>query len=167
MTRGHAGRATWGKLLMRQLLTGCVLLLTAGAAAGQIMECIDAKGSKTMAQFCPSGTVKENQLTKGGTGSSSAGAPAAKSVAERDVDFKKRTLERQEADAKAAKEASDAKDKERNCQDALSQLRSLQEGQRIARTDPKTGERSFLEDKDRPGEIANARRSVDQWCNKK
>ena len=152
---------------MKQLLTGCVLLLMAGAAAGQIMECIDAKGNKTMAQFCPPGTVKENRLSKSGTGASSSGAPAAKSLADRDAEFKKRTLERQEAEKKAAKEKEDAKDNERNCLDARAQLRALQEGQRISRTDPKTGERSFLEDKDRPGEVALAQRSVDQWCNKK
>ena len=152
---------------MRQLLTGCALLLAAGAATAQIMECIDAKGAKTMAQFCPPGTVKENQLTKGGTGAAPSSGPAAKSVAERDAEFKKRTLERQEAEGKAAKEKSDAKDNERNCLDARSQLRALQEGQRISRTDPKTGERLFLEDKDRPGEIATAQKSVDQWCNKK
>ncbi len=152
---------------MKRLLTGCLLLLTAGAATGQIMECIDAKGGKTMAQFCPPGTVKENQLTKGGTGAASSGGPAAKSVAERDAEFKKRSLERQEADGKAAKEKSDASDSERNCLNARAQLRTLQEGQRISRTDPKTGERSYLEDKDRPGEIAIAQRSVDQWCNKK
>ena len=153
---------------MRQLLTGCALLLAAGAATAQIMECIDAKGAKTMAQFCPPGTVKENQLTKGGTGAGGpSSGPAAKSVAERDAEFKKRTLERQDAEGKAAKEKSDAKDNERNCTDARSQLRALQEGQRISRTDPKTGERSYLEDKDRPGEIATAQKSVEQWCNKK
>ena len=127
---------------MKQLLTGCVLLLAAGAAAGQIMECIDAKGSKTMAQFCPPGTVKENKLTKGGTGSATSSGPASKSVAERDAEFKKRTLERQEAEGKATKEKSDAKDYERNCANARAQLRTLEEGQRISRTAPVTGERT-------------------------
>ena len=98
---------------MRQLLSGCVLLLAAGAAAGQVMECYDAKGTKTIAQFCPPGTVKENQLRKGGASpapaaGSSAPAPA-KSLAERDADFKKRALERQEAEKKDEKAQADAK----------------------------------------------------------
>jgi hypothetical protein len=156
---------------MRRLLTGCALLLAAGAAAGQVMECFDAKGTKTIAQFCPPGTVKENKLMKGGAGPGpAAGAGAAapgKTLAERDAEFKKRVLERQEAETKSAKEKSDAKDTERNCLDARAQLRALQDGQRISRTDPKTGERIVLEDKDRPNEIATAQRSVDQWCNKK
>lgn len=152
---------------MKRLLTACVLMATAGMAAGQVMECIDAKGSKTIAQFCPPGTVKENRLMKGGTAPAATGSGATKSLAERDAEFKKRALERQEAETKANKEKSDAQAAERNCLEARSQLRSLQDGQRISRVDPKTGERSFLEDKDRPGEIASAQKAVDQWCNKK
>jgi hypothetical protein len=156
---------------MRQILTGVALLLAAGAAAGQVMECFDAKGVKTIAQFCPPGTVRENKMMKGGAGpgpTSGAGSAAApKSMAERDADFKKRALEREEAEKKDAKTQADTKESERNCLDARSQLRALQDGQRIARTDPKTGERIVLEDKDRPGEIAAAQKSVDSWCTKK
>jgi len=149
---------------------GCALMLLAGAAAGQIMECVDAKGNKEYAQTCPPGTVKETKLMKSGAGAASSGAgsaaPAGKSLAEREAEFKKRNLERQEAEAKAAKQQAESKDSERACNDARAQLRSLQEGQRIARVDPNTGERSFLEDKDRPGEIANAQKAVDNWCKK-
>ena len=60
-----------------------------------------------------------------------------------------------------------SKDAERNCFDARSQLRALQDGQRISRTDPRTGERIVLDDKDRPAEIATAQKNVDNWCNRK
>ena len=155
---------------MKQILMGGLLLLVAGTAAGQVMECFDAKGTKTIAQFCPPGTVKENKLMKGGGTAPAAGASSAapaKSFAERDADFKKRALERQDAEKKDAKEQADAKESERGCLEARGQLRGLQEGQRISRNDPKTGERIVLEDKDRPAEIAAAQKSVDQWCNKK
>ena len=88
-------------------------------------------------------------------------------MSDRDAEFKKRTQDRQEAEAKAAKEKSDSRESEKNCLDARAQLRALQDGQRIARTDPETGERVVLEDNDRPAEIAAAQKSVDQWCNKK
>jgi hypothetical protein len=156
---------------MRQVLTGCVALLLAGTAAGQIMECIDAKGNKTITQFCPPGTVKETQLMRSGAGASSGGsaAPAAatKSIAEREAEFRKRPLERQEAEAKADKEKNEARDTERNCNDARAQLRAMQDGGRVARTNPDTGERTFIDDKDRPAEIANAQKAVDNWCKKK
>ena len=44
---------------MRHLTAALAALLFTTGALGQIMECIDAKGAKTMAQFCPPGTVKE------------------------------------------------------------------------------------------------------------
>jgi hypothetical protein len=155
---------------MKRLLTGCAAMLVAGAAFGQILECVDAKGNKEYAQTCPPGTVKETKLMKGGTGASSprtgASAPAAKSLAERDAEFRKRNMERQEAEAKAEKTKAESKDAERNCNNARSQLKGLQEGLRIARIDPNTGARSYLSDEDRAAEIANAQKAVDSWCNK-
>ena len=95
---------------MKHLTTATALFLLASGAFGQIVECIDAKGAKTMAQFCPPGTVKEikrSTATNGGGGSAST--PAPKSLAEQDAAFKKRAMERQEADAKGEKEKADAK----------------------------------------------------------
>jgi hypothetical protein len=145
----------------------CIALLIAGSAAAQIFECIDAKGNKTIAQFCPPGTVKETKLMKSGAGASPAtSAPAAKTTAEKEVDFRKRTLERQDSEAKSDKEKGDAKVAEQNCLDARAQLRQLEDGMRIMRSDPVTGERSYLQDADRPAEVAKARQAVDNWCKK-
>ncbi len=155
---------------MKRLMTAIAVLLIAPGAFGQIVECIDAKGAKTLAQFCPPGTVKEIKRGGGATGAGGSAAPAAgtapKSVAEQDTAFKKRSLERQEAEAKGEKERNESKNAERNCNDARAQLKQLQEGMRIPKIDPNSGERSYLEDKDRPGEIANAQKSADNWCKK-
>ena len=156
---------------MKRLLTVCGAMLLASTAAAQILECVDAKGRKEFAQTCPPGTVKETKLQKGGapaSGPAAGGsAPATKSLAERDADFRKRALERQENETKTAKEQADSKDAQRNCDDSRSQLKALQEGHRIARTDPKTGELTFLEDDKRPAEIASAQKAVDSWCKRK
>jgi hypothetical protein len=159
---------------MKRLLTAAAAMLVACSASAQIMECIDAKGAKTLAQFCPPGTVKENMRSSGGTSgggsapSATPGAPGAsgKSLSEQEAAFKKRALERQEAEAKSEKERADAKAFEKNCNDARAQLKQLQDGKRVSRVDPNTGERSFLDDKDRPGEIASAQKSVEGWCKK-
>ncbi len=155
---------------MKRLLTVCATMLVAGPAAGQILECVDAKGGKEYAQTCPPGTVKETKVMKGGTSAASPGtggtAPAAKSLAERNLEFRKRITDRQAAEAKAEKAAAEAKDAERNCYNARAQLRALQEGQRIARLDPNTGARLYLADEDRPAEIANAQKAADSWCKK-
>lgn len=151
---------------MKRLLIGCAAILAAGTAAGQVLECVDAKGKKEYAQTCPPGTVKETKLMKSSAGATSGGASgtAAKSQAEREAGFRKRAMERQEADAKAEKEKAEAKIAERNCTDARAQLRQLQDGQRIARIDPNTGERSYLTDAERLAEIANARKAAASWC---
>ena len=151
---------------MKRLFIGCAAVLAAGAATGQVLECVDAKGKKEYAQTCPPGTVKETKLMKSSAGAASAGASgtAAKSLAEREAGFRKRARKRQEADAKAEKEKAEAKIAERNCTDARAQLKQLQDGQRIARIDPNSGERSYLTDAERPAEIANARKAIASWC---
>ena len=146
-------------------------MLVAGAASGQIFECTDAKGNREFARVCPPGTVKERQL-KGSTGGAgpaapAATAPASKSLAERDAEFRKRAMERQEAEAKSEKDLAESRESRRNCDEARSQLKQLQDGQRIVRTDPNTGERTFLEDKDRAAEIAIAQKNVEGWCGRK
>jgi hypothetical protein len=142
-------------------------MLLAGTAAGQIMECIDAKGRKEFATVCPPGTVKENKLMKSGAGASSAPlASCGPSLTEREMDFRKRAAQQKDNEAKADKARVEAAENERNRIDARSQLKTLQDGGRIGRTDPVTGERSFLEDKDRPAEIARAQKAVEAWCKK-
>ena len=150
-----------------KLLTACIAMLITGTAAGQIMECIDAKGRKEFAQVCPPGTVKENKLMKSGAGTgSSAPSSSTPSLTEREMEFKKRAAQQKETEAKAEKARVDAAETERNCADSRSHLKTLQDGGRIGRTDPVTGERSFLDDKDRPAEIARAQKAVDSWCKK-
>jgi hypothetical protein len=137
----------------------------AGTAAAQILECIDAKGNRTIAQFCPPGTVKETKLMKSGAGGTpAAGSQGAKTTAEKEVEFRKRELERKESEAKGEKERADAKVAEQNCFDARGQMRQLEEGGRIMRANPATGERTYLSDEDRPAEIAKARKAIESWC---
>jgi hypothetical protein len=153
--------------MINRLLMAMLAAMFAHTAAGQIMECVDAKGNKTMAQFCPPGTVKETQLRKDGTGattSTSSPAAGSKSLAEREAEFKKRNLERQDAESKAEKAKAESAANQQNCDSARAQLRGLQDGVRISKTDPNTGERSFLEDGDRPAEIEKAQKAVANWC---
>ncbi len=152
---------------MKQFVIGCLSALWIGMDAGQVLECVDAKGKKEFAQTCPPGTVRETKRAAPASGGTGSTGTASKTIAEQDADFRKRALARQEAEAKAEKEKAEAKDAARNCNDARSQLKQLQDGSRIGKTDPSTGQRSFLQDKDRPAEIANAQKAVDGWCNKK
>ncbi|HYC46937.1 MAG TPA: DUF4124 domain-containing protein [Burkholderiales bacterium] len=142
-----------------------VLLLTMpGLAAGaQINKCMDASGKVVAyAAECPAGTRSEQTNIKNAP--SAAPAPAQKSLAERDAEFRKRQMEKQEAATKDEKKSAEQAQRKRACDSARAYLKSLQEKQRITRTDPKTGERVFLEDAEYPKEIARAQQAVSNNC---
>jgi hypothetical protein len=153
-------------LNMSRFLLGSVLTMLASATAAQVFECVDAKGARQYAQFCPPGTVQQRQVE--GTGSGATGpvspATAPKSIDAQDVEFRKRELERREADTKAAQEAAKAEEFERNCIEARGELKSVEEGRRMQRYDPVTGERIQFGDDERAAEAERQRKAIAQWC---
>ena len=144
------------------------LMTLANVATAQIYECTNARGAKEYAQSCPPGTVKQRQVVEGGT----TGAPAAggaaqpKTVDQQEVEFRKRLLERQEAEAKEAQEKARAEEAERNCTAARSTLRAVQEGQRISRVDPDSGEIIRFGDEERATETERQLKQIERWCKK-
>lgn len=88
---------------------------------------------------------------------------AARSVAERDMEFRKRQAERTEAERKQAEELANVARRNADCERARGYLRSLEDGARIMRTDPQ-GNREFLDDTQRATEIARAREAVARSC---
>lgn len=146
-------------------------VLAANIAAAQVYECTNARGVKEFAQFCPPGTVQQRQVGRssesGDAGAASpagASAPAPKTIEMQDVEFKKRVLERQDAETKAAQEKEQADEFERNCRESRGQLKALEDGMRMERIDPATGERIQFGDSERAEEAERQRRAVAQWC---
>jgi hypothetical protein len=133
------------------------------AAHGQLLKCVGADGRVEYASECPSGT-KGVETGIRNTPSDLPSPAQQKSLAEREADFRKRQLESAEARQKDEKKATETQERQAACEQARTYLKSLQVGNRISRVDPKTGERVFLEDPDRPAEIARAQRSVDGNC---
>jgi hypothetical protein len=145
-------------------IIGVILVLLSGTAYGQLLKCVDRSGRIEYANVCPPGARQEQTGIKNTPTSSGSSSTPQKSLAERDAEFRKRQTEQQEAQAKQDKKTAENQQMQRACEDSRSYLKSLQAGNRVARTDPKTGERVFLEDKDYAGEIANAQRTVDANC---
>ena len=144
-----------------------LVLLVPCAAHGQLLKCTGKDGLVEYATECPPGTQEQQmgiKSTREGPSSSGAASPQQKSMAEREADFRKRQMETQEALQKAEKKAAEDTADRANCEQAQIYLKSLQEGQRIAQIDPKTGERVFLDDPGRPAEVARAQRAVDSNC---
>jgi hypothetical protein len=142
-------------------------LLAPFAAHGQLLKCISKDGRVEYAAQCPPGTEEQQtgiRSSREGPSSSDAASPQQKSNAEREAEFRKRQMEAQDARQKDEKKAGEDQGRRANCEQAQTYLKSLQEGHRIARVDPKTGERVFLEDPARPAEVARAQRAVDSNC---
>jgi hypothetical protein len=144
-----------------------LVLLAPIAAHGQLLKCISADGRVEYATDCPPGTREVQtgiRTTREGPSSSGAASPQQKSLAEREAEFRKRQMEGAEAQKKEAAKATELAQDRENCERARIYLRSLQEGHRISQIDPRTGERVFLEDSARAGEIARAQSAVDSNC---
>jgi hypothetical protein len=96
------------------------------------------------------------------------GAPGA-SAAPRNPAEAELEAKRKKAEADAAAKAK--ADQERvallradNCSRAKAQLTTLESGIRLAQTNPKTGEREFLDDKQRADEVRRTRDAIGENC---
>jgi hypothetical protein len=149
-------------------LIATVVLLAPFAAHAQLMKCVGSDGRVEYAAECPPGTKGQRTgISTTKEGPSSSGAPAAgqqKSLAEREAEFRKRQAAGAESRQKAEEKAAEDAQRRAACDQAQTYLRSLQDGHRISRIDPKTGERVFLEDPDRPAELARAQSAVSSNC---
>jgi hypothetical protein len=148
-----------------KILMILVALTLSASAHAQINKCVDKSG-KVVAygSDCPAGTTAADSGIRTAPAAAPAVAPAKKSQAEQDADFKKRQQERQDFVAQEQKKAGEDAVRLRACEDSRAYLKGLQSGNRITRTDAKTGERVVLDDAGYPKEIAAAQQSVAANC---
>ena len=101
--------------------------------------------------------------TKPAGDTKAAASNAPKTMAEQEMEFRKRQLERADAEKKASEEQAKAAAKATECERAKGYLKAVEEGQRIARTDA-SGNREFLDDSQRAAEAERARKIVQSTC---
>jgi hypothetical protein len=142
---------------MDKVLVAILGLLFAAAAAAQQYKWVDADGKVRYGDTPPPG-VKATPLRPPPPGAAPAPSAATKKPDAKGGEDPQKAREKQE---QAEKEA---KAKQENCGHAREALRSLESGERIARTDSK-GERFYLEDEQIRQERAKAQQTVQQWCN--
>lgn len=149
-----------------KFIIALTVMLAPLAVQAQLLKCVGKDGRVEYAAECPAGS-KEQQTgihnTKQGPTSDSKASPQ-KSTAEKEADFRKRQTEQQQAASKKEEDAKDSEARKQNCANSRETLAALDTGQRVVRTDPVTGERSYLDDADRAKAAAEAKRSVDSWC---
>ena len=128
----------------------------------------DANGRTQYADQPPPG-VQCNESIKvqppaAASSSRNEGAAAAPlNPQEKEMEFRKRRLEREEADKKFELDRALTEAKKTNCENARNRFNGLQGGGRVVRFDA-NGQRFFLSDEEVEVEIAQARKQVDQYC---
>jgi hypothetical protein len=93
-----------------------------------------------------------------------AASSGPKSVAEQEMEFRKRQLERADAEKKSQDEQVKVAAKAAECERARGYLKGIEEGQRIVRSDA-AGNREYLDDNQRAAEAERTRKIVQSTCN--
>ena len=146
---------------MKRLALTLSFLLFSSAVCAEIYQWKDENGKTIISDKPPIGAKRPVRAIDSPEPASS---PAQKSLADRDLEFRKRQKESQEGADKAKKEQAAASEKQKNCENAKRALSSLESGERIALRDDK-GERYYMSDAQREQEISRARTGVQSNCN--
>ena len=151
---------------MRTMIAFAAALAFAGGALAQQYKWIDKDGRVRYGDVPPAGVNAKPLRSPAGPAAPAAKEPKASlSPAEQEAEFRKRRLEAQKEQEKQAKAAQADQAKQQHCANAKQQLATLESGQRISTLDPRSGERTFLDDSQRATETAKARKAVAEWCN--
>jgi hypothetical protein len=148
---------------MRKLLLFAATLAFAAMALAQQYRWVDKDGRVQYGDVPPPG-VSASRLK--GPAAAPAAEPKTKGTltpAEQEAAFRKRQQEAEKDRDKQAQTEQQAQAKRDNCARAQENLRMLESGQRITRTDAK-GERYYLEDTQVAQEAAKARQVVQASC---
>jgi len=167
--------------LVPSFVAACLIALVAtGASAQSVWKWRDASGQVHISDAPPPTDVPDKNILKR---PGSAPAPAAEAAPQAaasasaaasgvDSELQKRKAKAEKADKekadkdaadKAALEKKNAAIKADNCQRAQTQAKALESGVRIARISA-SGEREYLDEKQRADELKRAQDSVAQNC---
>lgn len=150
--------------LIRTTLSLLFALSAASPVLAQVYQWKDANGRTIISDTPPPSSAKVRKFSgdKSAPGTSTKEG-SGKSLAEQEIEFRKRQLEQQDKAAQSAREQEQAEGRKRACADVRRQLGVLQSGERIALRDDK-GERYFMEDAQRADEIRRAQGFLDSNC---
>lgn len=94
---------------------------------------------------------------------SSAASGTAMTAADRELEFRKRRMERAEAERKAAEDAAKKKEMAAACDDTRNQVRTLESGMRVSHVN-EAGERVVMDDATRASKLAAAQNALRKNC---
>ena len=145
---------------MKRLALALAAFSVAMLAIAQIYQWKDESGKTSISDKPPVGT---NTTAEKSDSATPAAASNQKTLADRELDMRKRQKEAQDNSEKAAKEQAASNERAKNCESARRYLQTLESGERIAMRDDK-GERSFMDDTPRQQDTASTRQATESNC---
>lgn len=133
------------------------------AASAQVYTWRDASGNVHFSDTPPPGVDAKRIRAGAQSGATPPSGSAGRSIAEQEMEFRKRQAEAEKSRTKAEQDQKEAEESKRNCADARKQLSALESGQRMSRFN-EAGEAIPLDDNMRAQEIEKARNAVQSWC---
>ncbi len=146
---------------MKRFLLTAASVLFAFAAQAQIYQWQDENNRTVISDLPPSGKVRQQRKIEAEM--PVANAPIGKTMADREMEFRKRQKDSREAAEKAEKEQRMNVQRKEDCEASRRALQVLESGERLALRDSK-GERYFIDDAQRAQEIAKTREAVQVHC---
>ena len=145
-------------------------MLTAASVNAQVYKSKDAQGRTIFSDKPPAGQVKRapaQQVEAADEASSDKPATQPKSatpqqsLADKDMEFRKRQKEAAEKSAKDEKERTEAARKQEQCDKLRRYLQVLESGERIVTRDG-AGEKNYMEDDTRQREIGKTKENMQE-----
>jgi len=148
------------------LLSAALALAVCGAAQAQLYRWVDKDGKVRYGDTPPPGAKTSTIQGPPPAAAANPSGDAAKgpaTPAEAEKDFRSRQTKAREAAEKAQEDEKLKADMRAACDQSKEYLRTLQSGQRIARTNA-AGERYYLDDGQIQQEIAKEQQTVQKYC---
>lgn len=139
------------------------LLCLSASHAFAICKWKDANGRTQYSDAPPAGVQCEGTIKAPPPMNSGAAPAAPQSYQEKEMEFRKRRVEKQEAEKKADQEKQAADAKQQNCEAAKNRVLGLQRGGRVGRYDA-NGQIYYLSDEQIAKELSDAQKQADQIC---
>jgi len=146
---------------MRRTTAIALLALAAWAAHGQVYKWVDEKGVTHYSETPPPDSKK---ATKVDTGPAVAPAPVRDDWKQKEVDSRRHSIEKKQADEASEKKAAyDENVRKGRCRSAQRDLQVLEMEAPVYKYDDR-GQKVYMEDRDRSAGIARARQDVAAYC---
>lgn len=146
---------------MKPFAFAVVALLAATTASAQIYEWKDSQGKTHYSDKPPIGKSSVQKTSE--SESSPSGSSAQKTMADRELEFRKRQKDAQESADKTSQEQTANTERKAACDNARRSLEMLESGERIALR-ANQGARYYMDDDQRQQEATKTRQFIQANC---